>query len=132
MNWNLRYAREMDEETLNRFIPTISGPINRLSPVDKFSSQLHRLDKTMGSLQGIATIVDSDGMTGPSPATAYQIEDISSPYKEPSEWEFHANEALGRHFNEEPIDLPNKVDLHHPDNHRHILHRVKKWVANQV
>ena len=130
MNWNLRYAREINEETLNRLIPTTSRPI--ALDGDKLSCQFHTLDRPVGNLKIIATIVDSDGMTGPSPATAYQLEDSPSLLEKPSEWEDHANEALGRHFIEEPIDLPNKVNLHHPDNHRHILHRVKKWVATQV
>jgi hypothetical protein len=45
---------------------------------------------------------------------------------------FSQHEALDKHFEEEPIDLPNKTDPHHPDNHRHILYRVKKWIAKQI
>ena len=127
MNWNLRYAREMDEEALNRFIPTTSYSISFSYPInlDKNSSQFHELDRPVGPLRTILTDVSSIENLR-TPVRARLLEDLSS---EPSEWDFRANEALDRHFEKNPIDLPNKVDLHHPDNHRHILNRVKSWIA---
>ena len=126
MNWNLRYARGMDEESLNRLIPTTSDTINLNN--DKNSVQFHKLDKPVGNLEHIVTITDSTGMNVFKDGGAYLIEG----YGKVSEWEGHANEALKRHFKEQPIDLTNKINLQHPDNHRHILHRVKSWLASQV
>ena len=126
MNWNLRYARGMDEESLNRLIPTTSGPINLNN--DKNSFQSHKLDRPVGNLEHIITITDSTGMKAFKDRGAYLLEG----YGKVSGWEGHANEALKRHFEEEPVDLPNKRDPHHPDNHQHILHRVKSWLASQM
>lgn len=130
MNWNLRYAREMDEETLNRLIPTTSSPM--VSDGDKFSFQYHRLDRPVGRLQSIATTPDSIGLQGPLRIMMGGQTLLTSLDQPDHEWEFHANKALEKHFEKEPIVLPNKVDPHHPDNHRHILHRVKKFVAYQM
>lgn len=146
MNWNTRYAVETQksfeqawggtppsaEEALNRLIPTTSYPIQLTS--DKISGQLHELDRPVGNLKSIITFVDPTGMKLLSPADAYLRGDPSSPLNESYEWGDYdnANKALKKHFEEKPIDLPNKIDLEHPDNHLHVLHRVKSWVATQV
>ena len=125
MNWNLRYARGMDEESLNRLIPTTSRPID-LDNNNKASFQFHTLDRPAGNLKGFYTVTDSRG-------GGAHLEDFDRHSRNnSSEWEYSANEQLKKHFEEQPIDLPNKVDLHHPDNHQHILHRVKSWIATQV
>jgi len=124
-DWNLRYASEMDEQTLNRLIPTTSSEI-RMNPYSR-SVQKHVLHKPVGNLDHIITVV------GKYPKLihhrAYMYENEST---EPTGWGEHATEALYQHFLEEPIVLPNQDDRHHPDNHQHILHRVKSWIAKQV
>jgi len=129
-DWNLRYAAEMDEETLNRLIPTTSSEFG-MNPNDwgysPYSAQKHSLDKPIGNLDHIITFVHKNPKVLPPHAFIF-----GNKSTKPTEWEDQANEALQQHFAEEPIDLPNKVVVHHPDNHQHILHRVKKWVANQV
>ena len=129
-NWNLRYAAEMDEETLNRLIPTTSSEIrmnpNRLGD-GPYSSQYHSLHKPVGKLVHIITLVNNNPKVMPPHAYIYDNEPT-----ERTEWEDQINGALYKHFVEKPIDLPNQDDLHHPDNHQHILHRVKKWVAAQI
>ena len=133
MNWNIRYAVETPksfeqawggtptsaEETLNRLIPTTSDKIRLLS--DKISGQMHELDRPFGNLEHIFTFIDPTGMKYSTPATAYL-----------GVGHDNANEALNRHFEEQPIDLPNKVYLEHPDNHWHILHRVKSFIASHM
>ena len=125
MNWNLRYARGMDEEALNRLIPTTSGTIDY--PVDSWSAQLHQLDKPVGNAIVITTHINSYGYGKhiKKPATVFI-------YGGSQDWQDHANEALDKHLEEKPIDLPNKMDPHHPDNHQHVLHRVKSWIASQM
>ena len=125
VNWNLRYARGMDEEAVNRLIPTTSQQIDY--PVDSWSSQLHNLVRPVGNTIGIITHINSYGYGKhiKKPATV-------SIFGGSQDWQDHANEAIDKHLEEEPVDLPNKRDPHHPDNHLHVLHRVKSWIATQV
>ena len=133
MNWNTRYAVETQksfeqawggtppsaEETLNRVIPTTSYPIQLTH--DKVSGQFHELDRPVGNIKSITTLIEPTGMKSSNPVSAYLCGSHAN-----------ANEALKKHFNEKPIDLPNKRNLRHPDNHQHILHRVKSFLATQV
>ena len=145
MNWNLRYAMEQKdfeqawggtppsaEEAL--FIRTTSDPIQWDD--DDVSFQHHRLDRPIGSFKDIYTYVDSTAMNSARPNGAYLarpngayvLENNDHPNKE-TELEHYANTVLRMHFKKKPIDLPNKVDLEHPDNHQHILDRVKSFLV---
>ena len=142
MNWNTRYAVETQksfeqawggtppsaEETLNRLIPTTSDKIRLTN--DKTSGQYHELDRPVGNIKSIITLIEPTGMKSSNPVSAYLWESHANA-NEALEWEGHANanEALKKHFKEQPIVLPNKRDLQHPDNHQQILHRVKSWLA---
>jgi len=133
-NWNLRYAAEMDEQTLNRIVPTTSSEIkmnpvsmfNNYSGQNNYSAQMHLLNRPIGNLGQIMTLIGNNSRFIPN--NAYMFENESTR----TEWESQANEALQQHFEEEPIVFPNQDDLHHPDNHRYVLNRVKSYVANQV
>jgi len=141
--WSLRYASEMDEETLNRLIPTTSirhkrNPELQASglPHHYYTTHWHYLDKPVGNLDHIVTSIDTIGNDPEAifpRASMWEDKSIKRSVDHyTTKWEDQANEELYKHFVEKPIDLPNKVDVHHHDNHLHILHRVKKWVADQV
>jgi len=124
--WSLHYASKMDKETLNRIIPTTSSEITMdvsLYGHHPYSTQEHSLHKPIGKLDHIVTLVGKNPKVIPPNAYIYEKESTRR-----TEWEDQANEALQQHFAEEPIVLPNKVDVHHPDNHRYIRNRVISWV----
>jgi len=122
MNWNARYASEMDEETLNRLMPSTSAwvgdPHVSDGPATRNSYRTHRLDRPVGNIHGITTFVIQ------SKERAFGHASLL--------WPENDDTLLFKHFDEEPIDLPNKADPHHPDNHAHILHRVKSFLARKI
>ena len=126
--WSLRYAAEIDEETLNRWFPTTSSEfgMNR----NNHSAQKHLLHKPVGKLNLIMTTVNNYPNNIHYYASMHENKHIFS--AKSTEWESQVNEALRQHFLKKPIVLPNQDNLHDPVNHAEMLHRVKEWVAYQI
>jgi hypothetical protein len=131
MNWSLRYAREMDEETLNRLIPTTSGPIYRDSSSE--SIQFHTLDKPFGNAKRIHTEFFSNPNNPTIKNYAAFISDINVDPQSTSEskWETKVNDMLHEYHKKHILHFDSGENVHNISNHRRLLGVVKGFLATQ-